>query len=79
MKHETLPDDIDPVLTMKQVVAVVTYSRSQLYKMMKAQRFIQPIKLGPGRVGWRRSAVANWLSDREEESAQLAQRASSEA
>lgn len=65
MEHQTQPAPIDPVLTLAQVEAAVSYSRSQLYRMVKAGTFPKQIRLGPGRVGWRQSAVAEWLASRE--------------
>ncbi len=65
MKTHTLPAGIDPVLTITQLQAAVIYSRSQLYRMIRAGSFPRPIRLGPGRVGWRQSAVADWLLERE--------------
>lgn len=56
---------IDPVLTIKEVTATVLYSRSHIYRMVKAGAFPAPIRLGPARIGWRRSSVAGWLTQRE--------------
>jgi len=57
---------IDPVLTLKEVTATVLYSRSQIYRMVRAGAFPAPIRLGPARIGWRRSSVARWLNQRED-------------
>ena len=65
MKASNEAPDFDPVLEMGQVQVIVSYSTSQLYRMMKAGLFPTPIKLGPGRVGWRRSVVEAWLRSRE--------------
>lgn len=65
MKPHEQSGGIDPILTIAQVVAIVTYSRSQLYKMIKSDRFVRPIKLGPARIGFRESAIAEWLRNRE--------------
>ena len=65
MEHLDRPAPIDPVLTLSQVRAAVSYSSSQLYRMVKAGSFPKQIRLGPGRVGWRQSTVAAWLKARE--------------
>lgn len=65
MKHRPVPTGVDPLLTISQLPAIVIYSRSQLYRMIKAGSFPRPIRLGPGRVGWRQSAVTAWLNERE--------------
>lgn len=65
MKNHTLPPDVDPVLTLAQVRAAVSYSPSSVWRMIKAGTFPRPVRLGPGRVGWRQSAVAEWLDARE--------------
>lgn len=62
--HPSIPP-LDPVLTIAQVTASVSYSRAQLWRMIKAGSFPKPVRLGPGRVGWRQSAVAEWLDARE--------------
>jgi len=60
--HKT--DEIDPILKVGEVRAAVSYSVSQIYRMIREERFPRPVRLGPGRVGWRRSAVINWLAER---------------
>lgn len=60
-------DPIDPVLTIEEVTAAISYSRSQIYRMVRSGAFPQPIRLGPCRIGWRRSSVASWLTAREGE------------
>lgn len=62
------PTAVDVVLSMAQVRATVTYSASQIYRMIAAGTFPAPVRLGPGRVAWRRSAVVGWLDERERQS-----------
>jgi len=57
--------DFDPVLRLPQVAAMTTYSRAHIYRMMDAELFPRPIRLGPNRVAWRRSAIEAWVADRE--------------
>lgn len=65
--HPTSYGPIDPILTVNEVTSTIVYSRSQIYRMVKKGAFPAPLRLGPARVGWRRSAVADWISAREGE------------
>jgi prophage regulatory protein len=40
------------------------YSRSSIYSMMKVGRFPNQRKLGPRKVGWRRSDIETWINER---------------
>ncbi|WP_273228930.1 helix-turn-helix transcriptional regulator [Pseudomonas kuykendallii] len=44
----------------EEVCAATSLSRATLWREVKAERFPKPIKLTPGRVGWRSSHVAAW-------------------
>lgn len=66
MLYQTSSESIDPILTMAQVRAIVTYSHSQIYRLIKANQFPAQVRLGPGRVGWRQSAISRWLSQCED-------------
>lgn len=55
---------IDPILTIAQVSSAVSYSRSQIYRMVDNHTFPAPIRLGTRRVGWRRSDIVRWLNSR---------------
>lgn len=57
-------EEIDPILKVGEVRAAVSYSVSQIYRMIREERFPRPLRLGPGRVGWRRSAIVGWLAER---------------
>ena len=65
MTHQIPPPEIDRVLTLTEVRSAVSYSSSSLRRMIKAGAFPEPVRLGPGRVGWRQSLVAKWLDKRE--------------
>lgn len=55
---------IDPILNIRQVEASVGYSTSQIYRLISKGVFPDRVRLGPGRVGWRTSAIAGWLDTR---------------
>lgn len=55
----------DPVLqyrfiSMKQVCALTGYSRTHIYRLERAGRFIRRYKLGPGKVGFLLSEFLEW-------------------
>ncbi len=55
---------IDPVLSLKKVQELVGYSSSHIYRMVAAGTFPDRVRLGPARVGWRTSAIADWINSR---------------
>lgn len=55
---------IDPVLPLKKVQELVGYSASHIYRMVAAGTFPDRVRLGPARVGWRTSAIADWINSR---------------
>ena len=55
---------IDPILNIKQVMEVVGYSKSQIYRLIDGGSFPDRVRLGPGRVGWRRSMIVGWIDSR---------------
>lgn len=58
--------DNERVMRIAEVQSTISYSPSQIYRMIKANTFPKPIRLGPGRVGWKSSAVQAWISSREQ-------------
>ena len=53
------------VLTRRQVAEVIGVSPSTLDRMVGRGEFPPPLRLSPGRVGWRRTTVQRWLAERE--------------
>ena len=53
------------VLRRDVVLQQIGVSRSTLWRWFKAGEFPGPIRLGPGRVGWRADEVAAWIESRE--------------
>lgn len=54
---------LDRFLREEEVVAVTSLSRATIWRLVKAERFPQPVTITPGRVGWRESAIAAWQAD----------------
>jgi prophage regulatory protein len=61
-----IPSGVDPIMRMPAVLATVCMSRSWLLASIKEGTFPAPVKLGAKAVGWRASAVTEWLRTREE-------------
>jgi len=55
---------IDPIMTIAQVRAAVSYSNSQIYRLIEKGFFPDRVRLGPGRVSWRTSDIVEWLESR---------------
>lgn len=59
--------DVPVLLSRAQVIAAVSYSRSQIDRLERAGRFPRRIKLGSRRVAWRADEIAKWVIDRSNE------------
>jgi prophage regulatory protein len=63
-KRVTPPAD-DRILTTREVLERIPIHRSTLWQMCQDGRFPKPIQLTRSRIGWRLSAIAAWLAERE--------------
>ncbi|HXG89893.1 MAG TPA: AlpA family phage regulatory protein [Vicinamibacterales bacterium] len=54
----------DRALAMADVCAIVTVSEATLWRMRRRHEFPTPIQISPGRIGWLRSTVDQWLATR---------------
>lgn len=52
----------DRVLRAGEVVARTGLSIETIYRRIRAQQFPNPVRLGPGAVGWRETAVNGWIA-----------------
>ncbi len=59
---------MDQVLHLKTVMAVTGLSRSSIYNAIRKGEFPANIPLGARSVGWLRSDLESWLSQRIEQS-----------
>ena len=57
---------MQPILRIRDVVAVTRLSRSTIYRLIQAGQFPKPIKLTERASGWRYEAVEQWLKARSE-------------
>jgi len=55
----------DRVLDPQELLERIPLHRSTVYRMVQEGRFPPPIQLTPSRIGWRWSAVLQWLNARE--------------
>lgn len=64
--------DFEPVvrlLSVREVVARTTLSRTTLWRKAREGKFPQPLMLGEQRIAWRESDVADWIATRAPRSA----------
>lgn len=54
----------DKILRCRDVQEVTGLSRSTIYRMMDRDDFPRATKLGVRAIGWRQSAVADWIEGR---------------
>ena len=54
----------DRLLTRREVEARCGLSRSSLYRLMRAGRFPEPIRVGVRAVRWPSSEIETWLASR---------------
>lgn len=63
---ETIPQNSeDRIVLWPELAGLVPLSRVTIWKMRRANDFPQPVKLSPNRVGWKLSAVREWIASRE--------------
>jgi prophage regulatory protein len=53
------------VLTVRDVQRETTLSRTTLWRLIRAGSFPTPVRLSPGRVGWRAEDVEAFIRSRE--------------
>lgn len=54
----------DYILSMKDICAITGLSRHTIYRMVDAGQFPAPAKVGVRNIGWRTSAINDWLESR---------------
>lgn len=62
-KHPRIDDEI--ILTTAQLLERIPLRRQTIWRMVREGRFPPPVRLTSSRLGWRWSAVLQWLSERE--------------
>jgi prophage regulatory protein len=67
-KHKTKPSTPvadERILETRELLERIPLDRSTIWRMVQEGRFPAPIQLTTFRIGWRWSAVLQWLSERE--------------
>jgi prophage regulatory protein len=59
-RNRELPTDPNAVLSIEQVVALLSISKSTIQRMVRKRQFPEPIKLSARRIGWRRTDIEAW-------------------
>ena len=54
-------EHLDRFLGMREVLALLSVSRSTLNRWIREGAFPRPVKLGKRAVRWRRSDIEHWL------------------
>ncbi len=52
------------VVSLGEAAAMISLSRSGIYRLINAGDFVQPIRLSPRRVGFRVDDIHAWLDKR---------------
>ena len=55
--------DVDPLIDISQVMQLVPFSPSHIYRLMRQSKFPSSVKLGPSRVAWRKSEIVSYIGD----------------
>jgi prophage regulatory protein len=65
MKLPTPANDnhIDTLYRLKEVMDITKLGSSTIYRMMDGGTFPRPLRLGPGSVRWRASAIRGWMDN----------------
>ena len=58
-----MSDHPDQIIRIKTVLAMTGMSRSTLYRKVEAGTFPHQINIAERCVGWRQSAVSEWICD----------------
>lgn len=62
-RSEIMTDAPDRILRIKAVLALTGLSRSTLYRKVEQGRFPKQINIAERCVGWRQSAVREWMQN----------------
>jgi prophage regulatory protein len=52
------------LMSMREVVALTTYARPSIYRLIGQGRFPRPLKLGETKIAFRADDVEAWLASR---------------
>ena len=63
----------DTLLTRRQVEGRTGLARSSIYRLMRLQKFPEPIRIGERAVRWSTQELETWLADRPKATGQAAE------
>ena len=55
---------IDDLISLDRVQRYTALSKSTIYREIASGKFPKQVRLSPGRVGWLRSEVEEWVAQR---------------
>lgn len=50
------------LLKIRDVARKTSLHRATIYRLIKRDEFPRPLKLSPGRVGWREDEISDWIT-----------------
>jgi prophage regulatory protein len=53
------------ILSPQEVIELTGLSSATLWRLRRRKELPEPIRLSPGRIGWRESDIERWLDARE--------------
>ena len=56
---------LDRILRNPEILQITGVSNATIWRWIKDETFPAPVRLGPNSVGWRESAIREWLKSRE--------------
>ncbi len=62
-QHITAPT-LPTIIRLPEVLQTIGLSRPSVYRLIKLGEFPQQVKLGRSAVGWLRTEVIQWITDR---------------
>ena len=60
-EETTVPSEHERLRSMKWACGVTSWSRTSIYRLVKAGRFPAPLKLGPQRIAFREAEVLAYV------------------
>ena len=59
--------DIDRLIRMRELIKIVSMSRSNIYLLMNKDKFPKNFKIGEQTAVWRLSVIEDWIKQKENE------------
>lgn len=65
MEDKVVKKETDRFIRRKEVIEMVGYSASSIWRRCKEGSFPRPVRLGPSAVAWRLSELEEWMRSRQ--------------